>query len=57
VDKDTERLLINLNYYLRTMRGMAKRKSLLPYDLCKEIIYYSSEALNDIKEHRATRVS
>ena len=52
IDKSTERLLIDLNYYLRTMRGMARSKSLMPHDLCQKMIFYSSEALNEIKEFR-----
>ena len=51
-DKSTERLLININYHLRTMRGMARSKSLMPYDLCQKIIFYSSAALDEIKEFR-----
>ena len=52
MDKPTERLLLDINYYLRTMRGMARRKSMMPHDLCKCIISYSSEALDEIKEFR-----
>ena len=52
MDKDTERLLIDVNHSLRNMRGMAKRQSMFPYDLCKAIIYDCTEALNEIKEFR-----
>lgn len=54
MDKTTERLLININYYLRDMRGMARGKYLSPYELCKQIIRDTTEALNEIKEFRAT---
>ena len=53
MDKDTERLLIDVNHLLRDMRGMARRQSMFPYDLCKAIISDCTEALNGIKEFRA----
>ena len=54
MEKDTERLLINVNHWLRDMRGMARRKSLFPSDLCGEIISDCTEALNEIKKFRDT---
>ena len=53
IDKNTDRLLINLNYYLRDIRSMARRKSYTPHELCKHIISDSTEALQEIKEFRS----
>ncbi len=52
MDKDTERLLIDVNHLLRDMRGMARAKYYSPYDLCKAIISDCTEALNEIEEFR-----
>lgn len=54
MDKNTERLLIDVNHLLRGMRSMARGKYLSPYDLCKAIISDCTEALDEIKEFRAT---
>ena len=54
MDKNTERLLININHYLRGIRSTARQKYYTPYELCKEIISDSTEALDEIKEFRDT---
>ena len=53
IDKNTERLLIDTNHWLRGIRSMATQKYLSPYQLCKAIISDCTEALNEIKEFRA----
>ena len=54
MDKDTERLLMNVNYFLRNIRSMARAKYYSPYHLCKAVISDCTEALNEIKAFRDT---
>ena len=52
IDKNTERLLISIKSNLQYIRSMVKRKTVSPYELCKDIEEISTETLNSIKDFR-----
>ena len=52
IDKNTERLLIDIKSNLRYIRSMVKRKAVSPYELCKDIEEISTYTLNRIKAFR-----
>ena len=49
IQRDTVALLKNLRRDIWLIRGMAKSKSMFPYDMCREILSITKQSLEDIR--------
>ncbi len=49
MQRDTVALLKNLRRDIWLIRGMAKSKSMFPYDMCREILSITKRSLEDIR--------